>query len=84
MTLTWLALVLTEVTHDRYHAVAGIMVGLGVLLLFFGFWMWAFMLPRRWAPPRWRDQHGWVPTLWCQFRGKPTYDQSTQRGKHER
>jgi hypothetical protein len=84
MTLAWLSFVLTELTHDRLRGLTTIMAGAGVLLLFFGFWMWAFMLPRRLAPTRWRDQRGWIPTMWRQFRGKPTYDQSTQRGRHEK
>ena len=84
MTLAWLAIVITELTDDGLQALTTIMAGVGVLLLFFGFWMWAFMVPRRLAPPRWRDQHGWIPTLWRQYRRQPLYDPSSEQGKHRR
>ena len=46
-------------------------MGIGLLLILLGFWMWLFAWPRFLVPPHLRGRPGWVGALWRQWHYDP-------------
>jgi hypothetical protein len=64
MTMTWSGVMLFEVADPAAGGVLDTalkcLLGAGIFLMFFSYWMWAFMRPRFLVPRHLRGQRGWV------------------------
>lgn len=73
LTLTWLGVALDlpadgEMDAASIDSLATWLMGIGFLLLMFGFWMWLFAWPRFMVPPHLRGQSGWITASWREWR----------------
>lgn len=72
LTLLWFGTVLDEIggpdAPGALEATIDWAMGLGCLVIFFAFWMWAFMRPRFLVPPHLRGQRGWIASSWHDWR----------------